>query len=362
MMDEFKILPQWGWNDHWAHLYSRADAEDSAPARVMARYQDIFRIITEYGEINAEVSGKLRLSSNSPNEFPVPGDWVRVHLNDTKDHAHILSIIERTNKFSRKAPGDVLGDVLEEQLLASNLDHIFIFNALDRDFNPRRVERFLALSHACGAAPYIILSKEDICTDLKAKKALMQNVAGDTPILSISTLANKGITQLRKILLPGTTTAFLGASGVGKSTLLNLLMGEDLQEVKTVRKDSRGRHTTRTRELFLLQSGAIILDTPGMRELALWEADQGLEDTFQDVEALFSQCKFRDCTHQVEPGCAVMAAVESGALSQKRYDSYIKLRNELNFTNAKSRGYSDDPKQIRQKQIAKFRRQVHKKK
>ncbi len=357
------ILGPWGWDASWEEIYAREKIEDNVPARVLARYQDIFRVATPYGELNVQPAGRLWQQSRGPNDFPVTGDWLQIQMNDSRDHAVINAVLSRKNKFSRKAPGDIIGDVVEEQILAANLDHIFLINALDHDFNLRRMERFLSLSHECGAGITILLSKLDLSPDSEAKLELMRTVTGDIPVIAYSALDQRGLEEVRAILQPGSTTVFLGASGVGKSTLLNTLAGQPYQEVQEVREgDSRGRHTTRTRELFRLPSGALILDTPGMRELALWDSDQGIQDTFGDIEDLARNCRFRDCTHQVEPGCAVTAALEQGILPPKRYESYIKLKNEMEYTQSRKKGYEEDPKTKRFKQIAKFIRRQHKKK
>lgn len=363
MEDSFSSLILWGWDQTWNGIFQDEAEAGTVPARVLARYQDIFRVITPYGECNVQPSGRLRMQSASPNEFPVTGDWVHILMNDARDHALIQGILTRRNKFSRKAPGDIIGDVVEEQVLAANLDHLFLINALDHDFNLRRMERLLTLGHQCGVPMTILLSKLDLCPDSTEKIRQMQSVSGTVPVLTYSARDSRGLEQIRRILLPGTTTAFLGASGAGKSTLLNTLAGEDWQEVNAVRiGDSRGRHTTRTREIFRLPQGALILDTPGMRELALWDSEQGIQDTFSDIEDLAQSCRFRDCTHQVEPGCAVMEALSAGSLNAKRYESYIKLKNEMAYTRGRRRGYEEDPKTQKMKQISRFIRRAHKKK
>ena len=333
------------------------------PARVIARYQDIFRVMTAYGSVNAAVSGKLRLSSSSPDAFPVPGDWVKVIFNEHRNHAVIASVLPRKSKISRKAPGDILGDRVKEQVIAANADIIFLFNALDRDFNPRRMERFLAISMKSGAFPVIILSKSDLSNRVSKQVALMREVSRDVPIITISTLENQGLDEVNQYLNPGQTVAFLGSSGVGKSTLLNKLAGHNIQDVREVReKDSKGRHTTRTRELFLLPNGALVLDTPGMRELALWNTEDTIEDVFSDIAEISKNCRFKDCRHINEPGCAVIEAVENGSLDKKRYESYLKLSLESAYTGRRSRNYDTDNVAKRTGQIKAFVRRKHSKK
>ena len=274
----------------------------------------------------SEISGKLRHEAMDDEQFPSVGDFVVASLRPSEMRATIHKVLPRKSKFSRK----VAGVNTKEQIVASNIDTIFLVNSLNKDFNARRIERYLIMAWESGANPVILLSKADLCIDLATKLRETEKIAGGAPIHVISSIDNRGMDDLNQYLKPGKTIALLGSSGVGKSTLLNYLAGEIVQETKEVREyDDRGRHTSTSREMFILDNGAIMIDTPGMRELQLWGGTDGISEAFDDIESLATECRFSDCSHKKEPGCAIKAALENGVIDGKRLKSYITLQKEI---------------------------------
>jgi ribosome biogenesis GTPase len=303
-----------------------------APARVAAQHRGSYVVYTERGERQAEVAGRLRHEAAAASDFPAVGDWVAVDDAPAAGPATIHAVLERATAFSRKAAGEEA----VEQVVAANVDVVFLVSAFGDDLNVRRIERYLASGWESGAQPVIVLNKSDLAADLPADLAEVEAVAFGVPVHVVSCLAEEGLDQLEGYLAGHRTVALLGSSGVGKSSLLNRLVGWERQDVQGIRDDGRGRHTTTFRELVPLPGGGLVLDTPGMRELALWDAGGGVEDAFTDVTDLAADCRFADCAHEGEPGCAVQAAIADGGLSHERLESYRKLQRELRHLELKA--------------------------
>jgi ribosome biogenesis GTPase len=291
--------------------------------RVAIAQRDQYRIITESAEFPAEASGALWYRTLDRSAMPVVGDWVAARV--VGDQAIVETVLPRRTLFSRRAAGRRE----EEQPIAANIDLVFLVCGLDGDFNLRRLERYLTLASESGAQPVVVLNKADLCDDLPARLVQTSDVARDAPVVLTSTRGAPGIDGLTAFLGPGKTVALLGSSGVGKSTLVNLIVGEERLRTNEVREsDSRGRHTTTHRELVPLSAGGALIDTPGMRELQLWAGQDSVDRTFDEIAAIAAQCRFRDCSHSGELGCAVEAAVLDQSISAERWESYRKLAAE----------------------------------
>lgn len=320
-------LEMLGWNEYFNKHITGKNKEYSV-GRIAIEHTHLYRVYSEQGDLLADVSGKFRHEVLGRHEFPAVGDWVVMSVRAEEKKATIHGILPRKSKFSRK----IAGTTTEEQIVAANIDTVFLINALNHDFNLRRIERYLVLAWESGANPVIILTKTDLCQDLEKKMSDVESVALGVPVFAISAAQKEGIAELTPYLREGQTVALLGSSGAGKSTLVNCLYGQEIQEVKEVREgDDRGKHTTTYRELILLPQGGLIVDTPGMRELQLWDAEDSLQDSFKDIEEFSNLCYFTDCQHKSEPKCAVKEALEAGHLDSARYNNYKKLQKELAF-------------------------------
>ena len=307
-------LEKFGWNSHFESEFARVCETGMEPARVALADRERFMVWTKSGEADATVSGRMRYQSN---DWPVVGDWVAL-----EQGSRITHLLPRRTAFSRKQPGAAA----REQLIATNIDVLFVVCGLDGDFNPRRIERYLLLGWESGAKPAIVLNKADVCMDVAAAAGRITQIASGAPVLILSAREGWGLPALEAHLRPGLTTAFAGSSGAGKSTLVNRLLGREQQTVQEVRdSDSRGRHTTVRRELFLAPTGWLLIDTPGLRELQLWANSDSVDAAFSDIAALAAGCRFRDCRHQGEPGCAVMAS----GIDEARLANYTKMQREL---------------------------------
>jgi ribosome biogenesis GTPase len=318
-------LESLGWSPYFAQAFVPHEAEGLVPGRVTREHRGLFRVQAEAGEYVAELAGRLRHEARGRADLPAVGDWVALLAAPPALRATIQAVLPRRSRFARKAAGDEH----DAQVAAANVDTVFLVSGLDHDFNPRRIERYLVMAWESGARPVILLNKADLSKDAEAARREVEAIAAGVPVHVVSVREGSGLEQLEPYLRPRETVALLGSSGVGKTTLLNRLSGTERQATREVRAhDSRGRHTTSHRQMFVLPSGALMVDTPGMRELQLWEAGGGLDAAFDDVEALAAGCRFGNCGHGAEPGCAVRAALAAGRLDEGRFASYLKLRSE----------------------------------
>jgi ribosome biogenesis GTPase / thiamine phosphate phosphatase len=317
-------LEDYGWCTFYAdslEALRREELEGLEPGRVLLASGGTFRLATESGELLAQLSGRFRHRSSS---LPAVGDWVAFHSSTSRIH----SLLERRTKLSRKAPGRKTA----EQVVAANVDRVAAVMGLDSDFNPRRLERFLATIWESGAEPIVLLTKLDLCPEPAEEIREVEEVSPGVKVLALSSLDGSGVEEAGSLFRPRETAVLVGSSGVGKSTLINRLMQRQVQRTSAVRvSDERGRHTTSHRELFVLPGGALLIDNPGVREIQLFGGEESLERAFSDVTALAEQCRFGDCTHRGEPDCAVLSAVRSGALSTERLESFRSLGKELRY-------------------------------
>ncbi len=349
-------LHSWGWNSHFESQWQRAGRSGEVPARVVEEQKDMFRVRTECAEIWAELSGRLHYEAARREDLPAVGDWVAVRVSPDGLRGIVTAALPRRTKLSRK----VAGRRNEEQVLAANVDTIFHVTALDRDFNPRRIERYLAMIAASGARSAVLLNKADLASDAKNRLAQAQSAAPGVDVFLVSAATGQGIECLESYLKPGETLAFVGSSGVGKSSLINQLLGEDRFSVQPILQDTgRGRHTTTSRHLVALPGGALLIDTPGMRELEPWDAGDAVGSAFAEIESLAAECRFRDCAHQGEPGCALALAVETGQLGAARLAGYQKLRREMRFQETKNDAAARAEQKRRWKQLHKAAKEFY---
>jgi len=325
-------LKRLGWNSYFDALWQGRERPEWVPARVISQQRGLWRIAGDFAECWAETSGTLRAAAETGGDWPAVGDWVAAEMLSGGGRPLIQTVLPRRSRFVRK----VAGRRLEEQVIAANVDTAFVVMALDGDFNVRRLERYLAQCFESGAKSIVVLNKADDCGDLAGRVSEVESIAAGVPVFSVSARTGDGVNALDTFLMPGQTIVLLGSSGVGKSTLVNHLLQREAQAVQTVRaSDSRGRHTTTSRELFALPGGALLIDTPGLRELQLWGATEGVEQAFSDIEELAAQCKYGNCGHTTEPGCAVQAAIAEGRIDESRLENQRKLEREQEFVRRK---------------------------
>ncbi len=300
--------------------------------RICLQYKDLYQAVTCQGEVAAEISGKLRYAATRLSDYPAVGDFVMLDRSDNRNgNAIIQHVLTRKSSFERKA----VGTENNVQVVAANIDTVFICMALNNDYNLRRLERYLSIAWDSRAIPVVVLTKSDICHNLQEKLTQVASVAIGVDVLVTSAMSEDGYNSIQSYVQPGKTVAFIGSSGVGKSTLINRLAGREVLHTSDIRRDGKGRHTTTRRQLLVIQNGGIVIDTPGMRELGLENVD--LAKAFADIDMLAEQCKFRDCSHQSEPGCAVQKAIQNGSLMEQRLESYLKLKKEAKYDGLNSK-------------------------
>jgi len=324
-------LARLGWDSAWAASYESLTVGASRPGRVAVQHRGAHVVATERGDVWAHVSGRsLHLASDS-SDLPVVGDWVALSGGDGGDSAVVAAILPRRSRIERKEAWEAT----KVQVIAANVDWMLITTALDGDLNLRRIERYLTTAWSSGAQPVIVLTKADLHPDAEGISVEVERDSPGVPVHVTSSVSGEGIDEIAGYASGGKTAALVGSSGVGKSSIVNRLLGAEVQEIREVREDGKGRHTTARRELLVTPHGGVLLDTPGMRELQLWSVDDGLSDTFDDITTLAQECRFRDCAHGTEPGCAVRAAVEAGAIDRGRLESWRKLQRELDYLKRK---------------------------
>ncbi|MGA3285811.1 MAG: ribosome small subunit-dependent GTPase A [Bacteroidota bacterium] len=339
-----------GWNNFFEARFTPYLGKGMLPGRISIQHKDRYVLLSEQGEVNAKVSGKFRFEVKGLHNFPAVGDWVVFEIDSGDQSAVIHHVLERRSKFSRK----VAGDRPDEQVLAANIDIVFLVMGLDGNYNLRRLERHLTVASESGALPVIILNKSDLCSHLEECTQEVLSSAHGVNVVVMSALRAEDVAPIHSLLTPGITGVLLGSSGVGKSTITNQLLGKEHSQVQSVREtDSHGRHTTPHRELLVLPNGGIIIDTPGLRELQLWTGEEGMQDSFNDIEELAANCRFRDCKHEAEPNCAVKQALENGSLVPERYESFQKLQRESHVQTTKYDKNLQQQKKERDKKIAK---------
>lgn len=344
-----------GWNSFFQSHWIAESREGLEPARVMEEQRDAYRVVANSGEFAAEITGHLRHAAADRSALPAVGDWVAIGVLEGEAKARIHSILPRRMKLSRKEAGRRA----VEQILVTNVDTVFLIMSLNADLNPRRIERYLGTLWESGAQPVIVLSKADLASDPSGAVSEIGAAAPGVEIHVLSAVTGTGVDALQPYLGPGRTVVLMGSSGVGKSTLINCLLKADVQKTMEVRSgDDRGRHATTYRRLFPLPSGGVLIDTPGMREFQLWDA-AGIDDTFEEIGQLAERCRFRDCCHESEPGCAVKQAIDDGTMESQRLSSFQKLKRELEYNDRRKDIAALSEQKKRWKRIAKAYRRAN---
>ena len=321
-------LEEFGWNQFFSEAFDPYRQRGFSPGRVCRCHRERFLVWTPRGEVDAEATGRLRYTADSSNDWPVVGDWVAL----LPGYPLIDGVLPRRTKFSRKQPGAAT----EEQILASNVDVVFVVTDPGRDFNLRRIERYLLMVSQSGAQAIVVINKADLVEDPSSWAGRVAEISGGVPVLAVSARTGAGLEELRSQISYGKTGALTGSSGVGKSTIVNRLLGYERLPTSGVREsDGRGRHTTTHREIIPIPGAGLLMDLPGLRELQVWGGTEAADQAFSDIAALANKCRFRDCLHGGEAGCAVLAAVTDARLDRGRYDSYLKLQKELAYHETK---------------------------
>ncbi len=340
-------LTKLGWNAERDVQFAPHLAKGLVPARVAVEDKHFYRVWTVDAELSAQITGKsMHEARGNHSKLPKVGDWVAVKLLPNEEKATIQAILPRSTLLSRK----MTGRDTAAQILATNVETVFLVTAADANFNAARLERMLVMAHESGARPVVILNKIDLCDDLAAMQAEAVRVAGAALVLPVCALTGRGVKKLAGLIKPGDTVVFIGTSGVGKSSLINRLYGEEIQATVEVREqDAKGRHTTSWREMIFLPKGGVVIDTPGMREFHIWAASEGARETFPEIDALSQRCHFRDCTHTKEKNCAVLTALAEGTLPRERHESFVKLQLEIGYLREaeKRAGWQDRKKSDR---------------
>jgi ribosome biogenesis GTPase len=350
-------LEDYGWSEHFAAAFAPLAEEGYEAGRVFLQHNRVYLLYTASGETWAETTGRLRFHASGAEDLPAVGDWVALRRTRNEDKAKIHEILPRRSKFSRKAAGRET----EEQIVAANVDTLFLVTGLDDDYNPRRLERYLIMAWESGAEPVVLLNKADLVADAEETRREVELLAPGVPVFFLSARRGEGVEQLTGFLGRGRTVALMGSSGVGKSTIVNRLLGSEVQRTQEVRlSDAKGRHTTTHRELFVLTTGGLVLDTPGMRELQLLVSERGLRETFEEIEELAARCRFTDCGHEGEPGCAIRAALDAGELDPERYRNYRKMEAEMRHAATLQDQRKALDEKARVKRIHRFQRTLNK--
>ena len=359
-------LEDLGWNGYFKSQFDEYENNNNLePARVSQEHKGLYRLINADGEYLAEISGKMRYTSIDYSDYPAVGDWVAAAIYNEEKKGIIHGLLKRKSRFSRKAVlsggmPDSQGKT-EEQVLAANIDTVFLVNGLDSDFSLRRIERYMATVYDSNMNPVIILNKTDLVDNLQTYIDQVESIAFGVPVLPVCGLEKTGVDGLRKYIKPGETAVLLGSSGVGKSTIINRLYGKERQRVKPVREaDQKGRHTTSARELMVLPEGGILIDTPGMREFQPWKDEEDTAKAFEDIESYAGDCRFRDCSHESEPGCAVRAAIDQGLLDSGRYGNYLRMKKEARYLERRVERSAQLAEKNKWKAIAKIQKQIKK--
>jgi ribosome biogenesis GTPase len=352
-------LEKLGWNSFFEEAFRTFDENGLIPARVVMASKNSTQLYTPNGEITARIAGRMRHLAEREFQKPVAGDWVAVKPDKDEKGAIIQAILPRKSKFSRKAPGEQI----KEQIISANIDTVFIVSSLDggRGHSLRRIERYLTLAWNSGSSPVIVLNKADLCPDVDSIIRQVEEIAPGVPIHPVSGKDKTGMDFLKTYFYEGQTVALLGPSGVGKSTIINALLGFDRQATGCVREyDLTGRHTTTSRELIMMPGGGMVIDTPGMRELQLWADEENLQASFNDIEELAEKCRFNNCSHNTKPGCAIINAINQGELDPQRLESYRKLQSEIAYISSAKASSARQYEKQKWKNVAKLVKEIKK--